>query len=57
MLDIDPFWIPHTEEELEELGEFAERENVARRYMNTIRRRKGLFVDEKVARMQRNKEL
>jgi ribosome assembly protein 1 len=48
MLDIDPFWVPHTEEELEELGEFAERENVARRYMNTIRRRKGLFVDEKV---------
>jgi ribosome assembly protein 1 len=50
MLDIDPFWIPHTEEELEELGEFAERENVARRYMNTIRRRKGLFVDEKVVK-------
>ncbi|KAG7194696.1 Cytoplasmic GTPase/eEF2-like protein (ribosomal biogenesis) [Scheffersomyces spartinae] len=48
MLDIDPFWVPHTEEELEELGEFAERENVARRYMNNIRRRKGLFVDEKV---------
>lgn len=46
-LAIDPFWVPHTEEELEELGEFAERENVARRYMNTIRRRKGLFVDEK----------
>ncbi|ODV64637.1 P-loop containing nucleoside triphosphate hydrolase protein [Hyphopichia burtonii NRRL Y-1933] len=48
MLDIDPFWVPHTEEDLEELGEFAERENVARRYMNTVRRRKGLFVDEKV---------
>lgn len=48
MLDIDPFWVPHTEEELEELGTFAERENIARRYMNTIRRRKGLFVDEKV---------
>ncbi|KAI5964566.1 RIA1 [Candida pseudojiufengensis] len=48
ILDIDPFWVPHTEEELEELGEFAERENVARRYMNNIRRRKGLFIDEKV---------
>lgn len=48
ILDLDPFWVPHTEEELEELGTFAERENVARRYMNTIRRRKGLFVDEKV---------
>lgn len=50
MLDIDPFWVPHTEEELEELGTFAERENVARRYMNGIRRRKGLFVDEKVVK-------
>lgn len=48
MLDFDPFWVPQTEEELEELGEFAERENIARRYMNKIRRRKGLFVDEKV---------
>lgn len=50
MLSIDPFWVPHTEEELEELGEFAERENIARRYMNNIRRRKGLFVDEKVVK-------
>lgn len=57
ILTIDPFWVPHTEEELEELGEFAERENVARRYMNNLRRRKGLFVDEKVvsnAEKQRN---
>ncbi|KAM9913697.1 hypothetical protein OXX69_001339 [Metschnikowia pulcherrima] len=50
ILDIDPFWIPHTEEELEELGKFEERENVGRRYMNAIRRRKGLFVDEKVVK-------
>lgn len=50
MLEIDPYWVPHTEEELEELGTFAERENVARRYMNNIRRRKGLFVDEKVVK-------
>lgn len=50
MLDIDPFWVPHTVEELEDLGTFAERENVARKYMNTIRRRKGLFVNEKVVK-------
>ncbi|EGV60419.1 Cytoplasmic GTPase/eEF2-like protein (ribosomal biogenesis) [Yamadazyma tenuis] len=50
ILSIDPYWVPHTEEELEELGEFAERENVGRRYMNNIRRRKGLFVDEKVVK-------
>lgn len=47
-IDEDPFWVPTTEEELKELGEFADRENVARRYMNSIRKRKGLFVDEKV---------
>ena len=40
--------MPTTEEELKELGEVADRENVARRYMNSIRKRKGLFVDEKV---------
>lgn len=50
MLDIDPFWMPRTEEELEELGTFEERENVGRRYMNAIRRRKGLFVEEKVVK-------
>lgn len=50
MLDIDPFWVPHTVEELEDLGTFAERENVARKYMNAIRRRKGLFVNEKVVK-------
>ncbi|KAH3685679.1 hypothetical protein WICPIJ_003363 [Wickerhamomyces pijperi] len=47
-IDEDPFWVPTTEEELEKLGEFAERENVARKYMNSIRKRKGLFVEEKV---------
>lgn len=50
MLDVDPFWVPHTEEELEELGTFEERENVGRKYMNNIRRRKGMFVEEKVVK-------
>ncbi|KAK9474817.1 P-loop containing nucleoside triphosphate hydrolase protein [Dipodascopsis tothii] len=50
MLDEDPFWVPTTEEELEELGEFAERENVAKRYMDAVRRRKGIFVDEKLVK-------
>ena len=44
----DPFWVPKTEEELEEMGEIADKENIARKYMNDIRRKKGLFVDEKV---------
>lgn len=47
-IDLDPFWVPSTEEEMEALGEFAERENIARRYVTQIRKRKGLFVEEKV---------
>ena len=47
-IDLDPFWVPTTEEELEELGDTADKENIARRHMNAIRKRKGLFVDEKV---------
>jgi hypothetical protein len=31
MLDQDPFWVPTTEEELEDLGDTADRENVAKR--------------------------
>ena len=47
MLDQDPFWVPFTEEELEDLGELADRENVAKKYMDGVRRRKGLFVQGK----------
>jgi ribosome assembly protein 1 len=47
-IDEDPFWVPTTDEEMEALGEFAERENISRKYMNQIRKRKGLFVEEKV---------
>ncbi|KAJ5690076.1 Ribosome assembly protein 1 [Penicillium macrosclerotiorum] len=43
-LDEDPFWVPATEEELEDLGELADRENVAKRYMDAVRMRKGLVV-------------
>ena len=44
----DPFWVPTTVEELEELGEKGDRENWIRSVMNDVRRSKGLFVDEKV---------
>ncbi|BFZ64319.1 Cytoplasmic GTPase/eEF2-like protein (ribosomal bioproteinsis) [Saitoella coloradoensis] len=50
MLDIDPFWVPTTEEELEDLGELAERENVAKNYMDAVRRRKGLFVERRLVK-------
>ncbi|KAF2863222.1 P-loop containing nucleoside triphosphate hydrolase protein [Piedraia hortae CBS 480.64] len=48
MLDEDPFWVPTTEEELEDLGEKADRENVAKRYVDGVRARKGLAVKKKV---------
>ncbi|TFK91934.1 translation elongation factor 2 [Polyporus arcularius HHB13444] len=48
MLDLDPFWVPTTEEELEDLGEKADRINIAKAYMDAVRERKGLFVDKKI---------
>lgn len=48
MLDEDPFWVPTTEEELEDLGEKADKENVAKRYVDAVRERKGLLVKKKV---------
>ncbi|XP_038044225.1 elongation factor-like GTPase 1 isoform X2 [Patiria miniata] len=43
----DPFWEPSTEEELLHFGDKAENENQALKYMNGIRRRKGLYIDKK----------
>ncbi|KAF9236515.1 P-loop containing nucleoside triphosphate hydrolase protein [Melanogaster broomeanus] len=48
LLDQDPFWVPTTEEELEDLGEKADRSNVAKEYMDVVRERKGMFVDRKI---------
>ena len=48
VLDLDPFWVPTTEEELEDLGEKADRANVARGYMEAVRERKGMFVEKKL---------
>ncbi|KAJ2162592.1 Cytoplasmic GTPase/eEF2-like protein (ribosomal biogenesis) [Coemansia sp. RSA 552] len=47
-LDLDPFWVPTTEEELEDIGEKADRDNTAKKYMDKVRRRKGLFVEHKI---------
>ncbi|KAK0543881.1 Cytoplasmic GTPase/eEF2-like protein (ribosomal biogenesis) [Tilletia horrida] len=44
LFDLDPFWVPRTEEELEDLGEKGDRENVAKRYVDAVRKRKGMFV-------------
>ena len=48
IIDMDPFWIPQTEEEILHYGEKADYENPALRYMNEIRKRKGLAIDEKI---------
>jgi ribosome assembly protein 1 len=47
-IDVDPFWTPSTEEEYTLYGEKADTENRARKYMNLVRRRKGLAVQEKI---------
>ncbi len=48
VVDIDPFWVPTTEEELLHFGEKADSSNKALKYVNSVRRRKGLAVDEKI---------
>ncbi|WFD32307.1 Cytoplasmic GTPase/eEF2-like protein (ribosomal biogenesis) [Malassezia sp. CBS 17886] len=48
LYDQDPFWVPRTEEELEDLGEKGDRENVAKRYMDMVRKRKGLFTNRRI---------
>ena len=45
---MDPFWVPTTEEEYTHFGEKADSENAARKYMNNVRRRKGLWVNEQI---------
>ena len=40
--------MPTTEEEYMHFGEKADFDNVARKYMNSVRRRKGLKVDEQI---------
>merc|ERR1712166_573277 len=49
-IDADPFWVPTTEEEKEDFGEFDREgaQNLARKYIDDTRRRKGLWVEEKI---------
>lgn len=48
VVDIDPFWVPQTEEEITHYGEKADSANRARKYVNDVRKRKGLSIDEKI---------
>ncbi|XP_008809463.2 LOW QUALITY PROTEIN: elongation factor-like GTPase 1 [Phoenix dactylifera] len=48
-LSEDPFFVPKTAEEIEEFGDGSSvPPNIARKLMNSVRRRKGLPVEEKV---------
>ncbi|WWC70408.1 uncharacterized protein I206_104358 [Kwoniella pini CBS 10737] len=47
-LDQDPFWVPTTQEELEDLGEKSDRANVAKIYVDNVRKRKGMFIEKKM---------
>jgi ribosome assembly protein 1 len=47
-LDIDPFWVPTTAEELEDFGSQTTDLNNARIFIDKVRRRKGLPVEEKI---------
>ena len=47
MIEQDPFWIPTTEEEYELYGEKADSANQALKYLNNVRKRKGLYVEAK----------
>ena len=48
IIQLDPFWEPQTEEEFLHFGDKADFENRAKKYMNDVRRRKGLRVEEKI---------
>ena len=49
-MDIDPFFVPTTEDELEEFGDNIgdNLHNIARDYIDSVRKRKGLQVNEKL---------
>lgn len=47
-IDIDPYWIPSTEEEYLHFGDKSDSQNRAKLYMDSVRKRKGLFVEEHV---------
>lgn len=44
----DPFFVPVSEEELEEFGSEDKSHNYVRDLVNEIRRRKGLIADDKL---------
>nr|KAF7434296.1 hypothetical protein H0235_002487 [Vespula pensylvanica] len=48
VIEQDPYWVPSTEEEYLHYGEKADSGNRAKKYMDAVRRRKGLPVDSQL---------
>ncbi|TMW65312.1 hypothetical protein Poli38472_007954 [Pythium oligandrum] len=48
LMDMDPFFQPQTEEEREDFGERIYEHNYVRKYIEAVRKRKGLARDEKI---------
>lgn len=51
VLDVDPFWMPSTDAELEEFGDLnseTRNTNISRKYIDSVRKRKGMIVDERL---------
>ncbi|CAI5727983.1 unnamed protein product [Hyaloperonospora brassicae] len=48
IIDMDPFFQPQTEEEREDYGEWVYDRNYVRKYIEVVRKRKGLSRDEKI---------
>ena len=48
ILDVDPYWEPQTTEELAHWGQKADSENLPRKYINAVKKRKGIWIDEKI---------
>jgi ribosome assembly protein 1 len=48
VIDVDPFYIPMTQEVLDNFGTNIDAPNLAKNYINKIRLRKGLPTDEKI---------
>uniref|UniRef100_K3WNV1 Tr-type G domain-containing protein n=1 Tax=Globisporangium ultimum (strain ATCC 200006 / CBS 805.95 / DAOM BR144) TaxID=431595 RepID=K3WNV1_GLOUD len=48
VMELDPFFQPQTEEEREDFGERINEHNYVRKYIEAVRKRKGLARDEKI---------
>lgn len=50
ILNIDPFYMPSTKEELEMYGTNIDTPNIAKNFINIVRTRKGMTTDEKLVK-------